>query len=171
MSSESNNGMYSEPDDDMSDDENEKRPPVPYVKGWQFTVQQHNAPPPTSPSSGDCTVKDIEETKRLKQLEPIERCLKNPPAEGSYGPFSLDLRVHDTIHIGDKHNAQVVVVEVLTTDPAVKVIHKVKWWWPKYTIHYILITMNSMSTLSWLQIKTIRMKLLLTRPFRTSKAL
>lgn len=71
------------------------------LKGWQFTVQQHNAPPPTSPSSGDCTVKDIEETKRLQQLEPIERCLKNPPAEGSYGPFSLDMRVRDTICIGD----------------------------------------------------------------------
>ena len=120
MSSDLNNGMHSEPDDDMSDDENETKPPVPYIKDWQFTVQQHNPPPPTKPTSGDCTVEDIGETNRLKQLQPIERCLKNPPAEGSYGPFSLDLRIHDTMRIGDKHHAQVVVVEVLTADPPVE---------------------------------------------------
>lgn len=125
MSSESNDGMYSELDDNisddvMSDDENEKKPPVPYLKGWQFTVQQHNAPPPTNPTSGDCTVEDIEETNRLKQLEPIERCFKYPPVEGSYGPFSFELRIHDTIRIGDKQSAQVVVVEVLTADPPVE---------------------------------------------------
>ena len=104
----------------MSGDENEKKPPVPYIKNWQFTVQQHNAPPPTRPFKGDCTVVGIEETNRLKQLQPIEQCLKNPPAEGSYGPFSLDLCVHDTIRIGNKHHAQVVVVEVLTADSPVE---------------------------------------------------
>lgn len=57
-----------------------------------------------------------------EKLEPIERCLQNPPLQGSYGPSTIDLRVHETIRIGDEHNAQLVVVEILTANPPVKAL-------------------------------------------------
>lgn len=56
----------------------------------------------------------------MKQLHPIERCLQYPPLPGPYGPLKLVIEVYDTIRIGDRHNAQVVVVEVLTADFPVK---------------------------------------------------
>ena len=56
----------------------------------------------------------------MEQLHPIERCLQYPPLPGSYGPLKLVIEVYDTIRIGDHHNAQVVVVEVLTADFPVK---------------------------------------------------
>ena len=170
MSSESIDGMYSEPDD-LSDDfmsgaENEKNPPVPYIKDWHFTVQQHNAPPPTRPFKGDCTVEDVEETNRLKGLQPIERCLKNPPAEGSYGPFSLNLCIHDTMRIGNKHHAQVVVVEVLTAGSPVEGLLQ-----GELVTRYMLIMMISTPTPLWLLISTTPMRLPLMRPFQIAKAI
>lgn len=56
----------------------------------------------------------------MRQLHPIGRCLRYPPLPGKYGPLSLELEVCDRVRIFDQHNAQLVVVEILTADPQVK---------------------------------------------------
>ena len=66
-------------EDPMFDDESEKKPPVPYIKDWKFTVQQHNAPPFTKPTSGGCTVEDIGETNRLNSSNQLNDASKIPP--------------------------------------------------------------------------------------------
>lgn len=95
----------------------ERKPWVPYVEGFRFTVQQHDLPPPVKLDPiTRCTITDIEASEKMEQLHPIERCRQYLPLPGSYGPLNLELEIHDTIRTGDCHGAQVVEVEVLTAD-------------------------------------------------------
>lgn len=106
--------------DNVTQPFDERKSRIPYVKGWRFTVQQHNPPPPVELDlSILCTFEDKKESVKMEQLHSIERCLRYPPLprSGSYGSSSLELQIHDTIRIGDYHNAQVVVVEVLAAEP------------------------------------------------------
>lgn len=113
-------GCYAE-DDRATQPFDEKKPRVPYVKGLRFTVQQHIPPPPVKLHPAIlCTFEDKKESKKMRQLHPIERCFQYPPLPGSYGSLNLELKIHDTIRIGDRHNAQIVLVEVLMADPPVK---------------------------------------------------
>lgn len=52
----------------------------------------------------------------MEELHPFEQCRQYPPLPGSCGSSSLELQVHETIRIGDHHNSQVVLVEVLTAN-------------------------------------------------------
>lgn len=115
------NSPSSEEDDDVTEPVDERKPRIPYVKGWCFTAQQHIPPPPIKLSrSKGCTVETIEDSKKMKEVDPWELCLQHPPLPGVDGSSSLELKIHDTIRIGDHHNAQVVVTEVLTANPSVK---------------------------------------------------
>lgn len=72
---------------------------IPYIKGWQFTVQQHIPPPVKLNPTALCTFEDnMEESVRMQQLHPVKRCLQCPPLPGLYGPFSLELQIPDTMH-------------------------------------------------------------------------
>lgn len=99
----------------------ERKPRIPYVKGWCFNVQQHIPPPPIELNpSIECTVKDADQSIKMRASDPFELCLHHPPLPGTIGPSSLRLQINDTIRIGDHHLAQLVLVEVLTTNPQVK---------------------------------------------------
>ena len=104
-------------DTDNTQPFDERKPRVPYAKGWRFTAQQHNPPPPIQikPSVG-CTFKSMDEAQKMEELHPFEQCRQYPPLPGSCGSSSLELQVHETIRIGDHHNSQVVLVEVLTAN-------------------------------------------------------
>ena len=107
-------------DDDATEPVDERKPRIPYVKGWCFTAQQHIPPLPIKLDPGlECTVETIEESKKMKEVDPCELCLQHPPLPGVDGSSSLELRIHDTIRIGDKCNAQLVVTEILTPNPPV----------------------------------------------------
>lgn len=93
----------------------ESKPPVPYVKGWRFSVRSHIPPPPT-PFSRKLPVNDDAGTLERSQLHPVERCVRNSPLPGSDGSSFIDLEIVDTLNAGDECNAQVVVVEV-KSDP------------------------------------------------------
>lgn len=56
----------------------------------------------------------------MEELHPVERCLQYPPLPGPYGSSSLELQIYDSVRIGDRHHAQLVVVEVLTEDPPIE---------------------------------------------------
>lgn len=101
------------------------KPPRPYIAGWKFTAQQHNPPPPTQVTPGSCLNDDVGYVEG-KELHPVERCLQHPPLQGSYGPFSLDLRIRRTLRVGDSHSAQVVDADALTEDYHLKGLIKGK---------------------------------------------
>lgn len=85
--------------------------PLPY-QGLEFEIRSHKPPPPTLVFRFCCT--DDEDGKReRKELNPIERCLLNPPLKGGQRvPFIVELNIVDTIHVGEGQNAQVVAVRV-----------------------------------------------------------
>ena len=114
---EFDDGSYYDKDYFITRPFDERKPRVPYVKGFHFTVQQHIPPPPVKLDPiTRCTITDIKASEKMEQLHPVERCRQYPPLPGSYGPLHLELEIHDTIRIGDHHRAQVVVVEVLSAD-------------------------------------------------------
>lgn len=99
----------------------ERKPRIPYVKGWCFNAQQHIPPPPVELNpSIECTVKDVDKSIKMKESHPFELCLRHPPIPGANGPSSLRLQINDTIRIGDRHHVQLVLVEVLAVNPPVK---------------------------------------------------
>ncbi|KAI9932345.1 hypothetical protein ASPWEDRAFT_739380 [Aspergillus wentii DTO 134E9] len=92
------------------------KPPVPYLKGWRFTVQSYIPPPPTPVTRGCCRNFKAGREER-SQLSPIERCLRNPPLSGKIGSDTLQLQVIDQLRVGDGSNAQVFTVQVVTSTP------------------------------------------------------
>ena len=104
---------------DISSTEHSK-PTVPYVKGWQFTAHTHIPPPPMPVFWRCCVNDDIGKMERAR-LGSVERCLLHPPLPGSNGSSSVKLEICDALKVGDDHNAQVVTVRVLETDPCSKV--------------------------------------------------
>lgn len=98
----------------------ERKPRIPYVKGWHFTVQNHTPPRPTvNEIPMSCEFKNREDAIKVERLHPIERCLQYPPLPGSYSSCSLELQIRGTIRIGDRHHSQVVLVEVIAASPSV----------------------------------------------------
>ncbi|GMG22189.1 unnamed protein product [Aspergillus oryzae] len=87
-------------------------PDFPYVVGWRFTVQSHKPPNPTPVFENGCCNSDNDNVEK-EQLSLLERCLIHPPLPGCDEPDKIDLSITDVIQAGDKHNAQVVVVDVL----------------------------------------------------------
>lgn len=116
-----NTACYMKDDQISAQPSDGRKPPIYYVKGWQFTVQQHIPSPPVQLDIfKGCTFDNREERDKMENMHPIKRCLQYPPLPGSYGPFSLELQIQGSVRIGDCHHAQLVVVEVLTEDPPVE---------------------------------------------------
>lgn len=113
--------MPPHPLQDITQPFDERKPRIPYVQGWCFNVQQHIPPPPIELNPAiECTVEEVSESIKMKESDPFELCLHNSPLPGVHGPSSLQLQINDTIRVGDRHHAQLVVVEVLTANPSVK---------------------------------------------------
>lgn len=64
------------------------KPPVPYTKGWKFTVQSHT--PPT-PVTRDCCRNFKKGGHERNTLSPIERCLKHLPLPGKTEPYTVNI--------------------------------------------------------------------------------
>ena len=90
------------------------KPEIPYAVGRRFTVHSHIPPGPTPVTRG-CCLNGIQGREESRAVDPVERCLRYPPLAGSWGSFTVDLEIHDLIRIGDGHNAQLFVVDVLET--------------------------------------------------------
>ncbi|PGH11041.1 hypothetical protein AJ79_05083 [Helicocarpus griseus UAMH5409] len=93
-----------------------RRFPMPYIKGWEFTVQSHTPPPPT-PVTYNCCLADETARNESEQIPPVERCLRHPPLPGSIGSGAVDLKVIDPVVVEDGRNAQVVAVQVVKATP------------------------------------------------------
>jgi hypothetical protein len=92
------------------------KPPVPYAKGWIFTVRSHIPPPPT-PVTKDCCRNFQTGRVERRQLSPFERCLRHPPLPGNIGSCTVDLEILDLLRVRDGCNAQVFTVQVLGARP------------------------------------------------------
>lgn len=101
------------------------KPPAPYVKGWEFTVQSHIAPPPTPVKNGCCRNWESGHEER-KQLLPVERCLRDLPLPGILESGTVNLRILDILRAGDGRSAQVFTVEVLETSPDLSHLHSAR---------------------------------------------
>ncbi|KAJ5713046.1 uncharacterized protein N7483_010227 [Penicillium malachiteum] len=89
-----------------------ERPPLPYTKGWRFTVQSHVPPPPTPVIHENLRYTDSDFDK-LERLSPIDFCLLLPPLPGEKGSNTLDLEIVDLIAVGEPRNCQVFTVKAL----------------------------------------------------------
>lgn len=147
-----------------------RKPQISYTKGWQFTVRQHTPPPPVKLNPYTlCSFEDQDESIKMELLHPIKRRLRYPPLLGPYGS-SIELQICDTLRVGDCHNAQVVVVEILTADPP-GAYHKASVSWLSYMILCTLMMMNSISIRFWSLIKGIPLRRRLIGLFQITKAL
>lgn len=90
-------------------------PPLPYVKGWRFSVRSHVPVPPVS-TDPRSHLEDADGSRERSQLDPVERCLRHPPTSGAVSSSGAELEIHDTLRVGDGHNAQLVVVDVVKTN-------------------------------------------------------
>ncbi|OJJ68088.1 hypothetical protein ASPBRDRAFT_134084 [Aspergillus brasiliensis CBS 101740] len=91
------------------------KPPIPYTKGWKFTVRSHITPAPTPVTLDGCRNFEHGREERA-QLGPVARCCKNPPLPGDLGPDTVELEVLDPIRVGDGHSAQVFNVRILNPE-------------------------------------------------------
>ncbi|KAI0842066.1 hypothetical protein F5Y06DRAFT_292888 [Hypoxylon sp. FL0890] len=87
---------------------NEQKPSIPYKIGKTFQAQIYHPPRPPSyfykTASGD--VED-----GIRQLHPVQLCLRHPPAPGKAGNEELQLRVIHQIRVGDHTSSQIVVAQ------------------------------------------------------------
>ncbi|CAN6618909.1 hypothetical protein TRVA0_007S02454 [Trichomonascus vanleenenianus] len=86
------------------------KPPLPYIKGWRFTVRPHIAPPSTPLIDGCCRITEDRKEER-RELTLIERCARHPPLAGGFGEGSLDLNILEAIRVEDGYNSQAFIVE------------------------------------------------------------
>lgn len=55
------------------------------------------------------------EREETLACDPVERCLRHPPLAGSRGSLEIDIEIHGLVRVGDGHNAQLLLVDVLET--------------------------------------------------------
>ena len=128
-------------------------PPLPYVKGQRLIVRSHYPP---SPNVGSCTLSPNTAYER-ESNHPLERCLLHPPLPGSDGLHTLQLRIVETIRVGDNQSAQLAAVQVL--DPLHPMIYRRRsLWLPKLTLCTLIIN-RMMQTRSSAQIAIIHTRL------------
>lgn len=150
----------------------ERKPRIPYVKGWHFTVQNHTPPRPTvNEIPMSCEFKNREDAIKVERLHPIERCLQYPPLPGSYSSCSLELQIRGTIRIGDRHHSQVVLVEVITASPSVNGLSQGQCVVAKLYDPMYIDMMSSSSTHSWLLRKATPLRQQLTWTSQIFRAL
>ncbi|OJJ34690.1 hypothetical protein ASPWEDRAFT_182838 [Aspergillus wentii DTO 134E9] len=92
------------------------KPPIPYVKGWRFTVQSHTPPPPTPVTQNGCC-NSMPEIEERRDLSAAERCLQNPPLPGKAGSTTLELEIVHLLKVKDGTNAQVFVINIIGSNP------------------------------------------------------
>ncbi|KAJ5584225.1 uncharacterized protein N7459_004025 [Penicillium hispanicum] len=94
------------------------KPPVPYIKGWRFTVQTHT-PPARTLVTWNCHINDKKSKKERLQLDLIDRCLKHPPLPGQLGDNTVTLEIEDSFKTGDGHISQVFLVRLIGANPRI----------------------------------------------------
>ncbi|KAL1962567.1 hypothetical protein VTN77DRAFT_9360 [Rasamsonia byssochlamydoides] len=60
--------------------------------------------------------------RQRESLDPVECCIRNPPAPGQTGTDPIQLKIIDTIRTGDKHAAQLVTVQILHLPESISTI-------------------------------------------------
>ncbi|KAI9781090.1 MAG: hypothetical protein M1816_002561 [Peltula sp. TS41687] len=85
----------------------EPKPPLPYFPGQYILIRPHESPLPIHSS---CSLTPVSALER-QQLHPLERCLLHPPLPGSIGSGTIQLRILQSVRVGDGHNAQLMRVQ------------------------------------------------------------
>lgn len=88
----------------------EKKPPIPYQVGNILSAQSYSPPPAPNfyYTWAYGRIKD-----EIRDLHPLQLCLKIPPATGTLGYNTVRLRIVHQIKVQDLSNSQVVKVEPL----------------------------------------------------------
>ncbi|KAJ4420823.1 hypothetical protein N0V82_004118 [Gnomoniopsis sp. IMI 355080] len=88
------------------------RPPNPYIKGHQFEIRPHKAPPPFGEDYADYPgLRDGASERDLRTKTLVELCLEHPPMAGetSWDDPPRTLHVIDGIRVRDDGGAQLLV--------------------------------------------------------------
>lgn len=104
---------------------NAAKPPHSYISGQEFRAFSHVPPPPIYNRSW--TAKTMRERE---SVDPVERCIRNPPAPGQTGADPIHFKIIDSIRTGDKHAAQLVTVQILGLPESISTI-------PSLDGHYV----------------------------------
>lgn len=92
----------------------ERKPPIPYAIGSQFTAIAFDPlnPKDLLESPHDWYLQATDQTENdIRNLHPLQACLRHPPADGHFGNSSVNIRVLDHIRAGDEKNSQILKVE------------------------------------------------------------
>ena len=109
------------------------KPPLPYFPGQQFEVRSHIPPAPTN-RRGECEY--TKDTNRERQeIHPLERCFLNPPLDGKTGSQIINLKIVETLRVGDDHNVQLALVQASNCMPALPDRVVAKFYDPLYFNH------------------------------------
>jgi hypothetical protein len=95
-----------------------KKPPYPYITGFEMLLLPHKPPPPVErPDVGIILELAIERIK----IHPLTRCLMHPPAAGSPIPGEpLRLRIVAVLDARDGRTSQAVVAETVSSSQHVQ---------------------------------------------------
>ncbi|KAL1857980.1 hypothetical protein Plec18170_003204 [Paecilomyces lecythidis] len=109
-----------------------EKPKLPYLPGNQLSVASHRPPPPT-----DGRVSLTFKTARERELvDVVTRCQNHPPLEGKLIPEErFNLKILETIRVGDGKSAQVVSVQILSGPRLVDLELVAKLYDPLYYDH------------------------------------
>lgn len=91
----------------------ERKPLIPYEIGSHLTALAYDPPKSLLEDPYDWYLSAVDQVKDdLRNLPPLEACLRHPPAEGRLETSTpVQLRIIDHISVGDGRNSQVVKVE------------------------------------------------------------
>ena len=88
----------------------ESKPQIPYQPGVILTAQTYT--PPALPKF-DYSWAQGKVEEDIARLHPLQACLAHPPAEGTPGKETIELKIRRPIRMRDPSNSQLVQVEVV----------------------------------------------------------
>ncbi|KAJ4409226.1 hypothetical protein N0V82_009499 [Gnomoniopsis sp. IMI 355080] len=101
-------GLYSY----LNSHPDERKPPIPYAIGSQHTAIAYDPPKELLKNFYDWYRPAVDQVEDdLRNLPPVEACLRHLPAEGRRGTSSVQIRVLEHIRVTDRRNSQVVKVQ------------------------------------------------------------
>lgn len=112
----------------------EQAPEIPYVKGSRFSAVAYEPPTSFMQCQSDwyhLAVGQVQDD--IKNLPPLEACLRHPPAEGKLKPRSpsVQFRVLEHISVGYFRNSQVVKVELESSTSDISLLTPTSWYTPQ----------------------------------------
>lgn len=92
----------------------ERKPTIPYQIGSKLHAVAYEPPKGNPHDWSRAAVGQLKDD--LQNLPPLQACLKHPPAKGTPGTSSVQLRIIDHVRVGDLKNSQVLKAMVCGRD-------------------------------------------------------